>query len=319
MEFAFELALCAALERPDRVVGRQHGGAVVAAGSRIVDICIVEPGPEFDDRTAITEETIPAPVIEAEIGPGEAVPAKEALDATVDRRAQLVETACEVGYLTRERRGGTQLLRATTRYPDDWFGRLVAVENKPDLDRPGDLEAQLRFDAALGLFDAVVLATESYVTRAHLNRLPDTVGVWRFDPDTGDRTVIREATTIDPETLGVEIRDEKPLRTDIAVVGARAKHRRRRRIAERVYGHGWRPTPPDCSHVSLTRDGRPFCEAFDRVINPGDDCPDCRAHTPAEPPDLDREALRDTRTAWQPDPAGTATQQSGLTRFSTDE
>lgn len=319
MEFAFELALCAALEQSDRVVGRQHGGAVIAAGSRIVDVCILEPGPAFEDRTAITAETIPAPVIEADIGPGEATPAQEVFDTRLDRRTQIIERACEVGYLTCERRGGKQLLRATTRYPDDWFGRLVAIENKPDLNRPGDLEAQLQFDAALGLFDAVVLATETYVTRAHLNRIPEIVGVWRFDPDTGDRTVIREAATIDPERPGVEIQEEHPLRTDIAVVGPRAKHRRRRRIAERVYGQGWRPTPPDCSHLRLTGDGRPFCEAFDRVINPGDDCPDCQAKIPGDSPDLDRETLRANRTAWHPDPDGTATRQSGLTQFSTDE
>ncbi len=140
MEYAFELALCAALEQSERVVSRQHGGAVVAAGSRIVDICLLEPGPEFNDRAAITDQTIPALAIEADIGPGEAIPAREAFDIRPDRRADIVERACEVGYLTRERRGGTTIVRATTRYPDEWFGRLVAIENKPDLDRAGDLQ-----------------------------------------------------------------------------------------------------------------------------------------------------------------------------------
>ncbi|ERH04294.1 MAG: hypothetical protein J07HR59_01425 [Halorubrum sp. J07HR59] len=200
MEYAFELALCAALEQSERVVSRQHGGAVVAAGSRIVDICLLEPGPEFNDRAAITDQTIPALAIEADIGPGEAIPAREAFDIRPDRRADIVERACEVGYLTRERRGGTTIVRATTRYPDEWFGRLVAIENKPDLDRAGDLQSQLRFDDTLGLFDAVVLATESYVTRAHLNRIPDRVGVWRFDPDTGERDVIRQAVPRNPAT-----------------------------------------------------------------------------------------------------------------------
>ena len=318
MEYAFELALCATLEQSERVVSRQHGGAVVAAGSRIVDICLLEPGPEFDDRAAITDQTIPAPAIEADIGPGEAIPAREAFDIRPDRRADIVERACEVGYLTRERRGGTPLVRATTRYPDDWFGRLVAIENKPDLDRAGDLQSQLRFDDALGLFDAVVLATESYVTRAHLNRIPDRVGVWRFDPDTGERDVIRQAVPRKPDTRGVEIRDEQPLQTDIAIVSGEAKRRRRRRVAEQVYGKGWRPAPPACSHAHLTKDGRPFCEAFDRVVDPGSDCPDCEARRPADPPDDDHRQLRATRTAWRPNPTGTATQQSGLGQFSSD-
>ncbi len=318
MEYAFELALCATLEQSERVVSRQHGGAVVAAGSRIVDICLLEPGPEFDDRAAITDQTIPAPAIEADIGPGEAIPAREAFDIRPDRRADIVERACEVGYLTRERRGGTPLVRATTRYPDDWFGRLVAIENKPDLDRAGDLQSQLRFDDTLGLFDAVVLATESYVTRAHLNRIPDRVGVWRFDPDTGERDVIRQAVPRKPNTRGVEIRDEQPLQTDIAIVSGEAKRRRRRRIAERVYGQGWRPTPPACSRVHLTEDGRPFCEAFDRVVDPGSDCPGCEARRPADPPDNDHRQLRANRTAWRPNPTGTATQQSGLGQFSSD-
>jgi hypothetical protein len=257
MEYAFELALCATLEQSERVVSRQHGGAVVAAGSRIVDICLLEPGPEFDDRAAITDQTIPAPAIEADIGPGEAIPAREAFDIRPDRRADIVERACEVGYLTRERRGGTPLVRATTRYPDDWFGRLVAIENKPDLDRAGDLQSQLRFDDTLGLFDAVVLATESYVTRAHLNRIPDRVGVWRFDPDTGERDVIRQAVPRKPNTRGVEIRDEQPLQTDIAIVSGEAKRRRRRRIAERCMARdGDQRRQPALMRISPRMDGR---------------------------------------------------------------
>ncbi|MDZ5812945.1 DUF5787 family protein [Halorubrum sp. AD140] len=317
MEFRFELALCAALESADRVVARQLGSGVTAPGGRIVDVCVLESGPGFDRRATITPERIPAPAIEAAVGPGEAVPVADAFDLPPDRAAAVVERAVEVGYLERERRDGRPVVRATARYPDDWVGSLTAIENKPDLGTPGDLAAQLRYDVALGLFDEVVLATASYVTRAHLNRVPDAVGVWRFDPETGEREVVREPTPLSPDAPGVEIRAEGSLRTDVALVYPDAKARKRRRIAERAYGKGWRPSPPTCANAASTADGRPFCERFDRVVDPGRECgAGCDAHDPADPPELDRDRLRDERTAWVADPDGAGPRrQSGLSRF----
>lgn len=317
MEYRFELALCAAVESPDRVVARQLGAAVAAPGARVVDVCLLEPGPGFDDRAAITAETIPPAAVEAPVGPGTAVPVRDAFDANPERAAGIVDAAVETGYLERERRDGVDCVRATARYPDDWVGALTAVENKPDLGRPGDLEAQLRFDVALGLFDAVVLATASYVTRAHLNRIPEPVGVWRFDPETGEREVVREATPLDPAAPGVEIREEHPLRTDVALVDPAAKARKRRRIAERAYGKGWRPDPPACARAAVTADGRPRCEHFDRVVHPGSECGEgCPAFAAGDGPDADRAALRDARSAWVADPdGGGPRRQAGLGRF----
>jgi len=317
MEFRFELALCAALEAPDRVVARQLGAGIENPGGRIVDVCVLTPGPEFDRRAAITPDRIPAPAIEAAVGPGEAVPLGAAFDLPPDRAEAVAERAAEVGYLERERRDGRPVVRATARYPDDWVGSLTAIENKPDLGTPGDLAAQLRYDAALGLFDEVVLATASYVTRAHLNRIPESVGVWRFDPDTGERDVVREPTPLDPDAPGVEIREERGLRTDVALVDPAAKTRKRRRMAERAYGKGWRPDPPSCAHATATDDGRPYCERFDRVVDPGRDCgATCDAREPADPPETGRRRLRDERTAWTADPAGDGPRrQSGLSRY----
>ena len=316
MEYRFELALCAALESPDRVVARQLGAGVETPGGRIVDVCALTPGPGFDRRAAITPDRIPAPAIEAAVGPGEAVRLGEAFDLPPDRAEAVAEHAAAVGYLERERRDGRPVVRATARYPDDWVGSLTAIENKPDLATPGDLAAQLRYDVALGLFDAVVLATASYVTRAHLNRLPEPVGVWRFDPDSGEREIVREPTPLAPDAPGVEIREERGLRTDVALVDAAAKMRKRRRLAERAYGKGWRPTPPACAHATTTDDGRPYCEQFGRVVDPGRDCgATCDARDPAEPPDTERERLRDERTAWVADPDGGPRRQSGLSRF----
>ncbi|WP_435075090.1 DUF5787 family protein [Halorubrum sp. HHNYT27] len=317
MEFRFELALCAALESPDSVIARQLGAGVTNPGGRIVDVCVLEPGPGFDRRAAITPEQIPAPAIEAAVGPGEAVPVATAFDLPPDRAAAVVERAVDIGYLERERRSGRPVVRATARYPDDWVGSLTAIENKPDLGTPGDLAAQLRFDAALGLFDEAILATESYVTRAHLNRIPDAIGVWRFDPETGEREVVREPTPLAPDAPGVEICEERSLRTDVALVDPAAKARKRRRIAERAYGKGWRPSPPACAHATGTADGRPYCDRFDRVVDPGRDCgAGCDAYAPADPPALGRDALRDDRTAWKATPDGDGPRrQSGLSRF----
>ncbi|MFW5977826.1 MAG: DUF5787 family protein, partial [Halohasta sp.] len=191
MEFRFEVALCSWLEtHTDWLVARQLGGAVASPGSRIVDVCGVEPGPEFDQRTRITSREIPSLAVESDAGAGEAVYWRDAFDCHPERARSVIDRAVDCGFFEVERRNGRQYVRQTTRYPD-WVGRLIGIENKPDLSKPGDLDRQLRIDVSLGLFDEVILATESYVTRAHLNRLPEAVGVWRFDPDARELTVIR--------------------------------------------------------------------------------------------------------------------------------
>ena len=320
MEFAFELALCARLEREtDWVLARQLGGAVAAPGSRVVDVVGVVPGPGFDDRARITDRAIPGPAIESDAGVGEALPVVEAVDARPERARDVADAAVDRGFLAEERRGGTRYVRKATRYPGDWVDELVAIENKPDLGRPGDLRRQLRLDVGLALFDRVVLATESHVTGAHLNRLPESVGVWRFDPETGEREVVREATTLDADGPGVELLAEHPGRTDVAPVSAAEKARKRRRVAERAYGKGWRTYGfPACARCSATAEGRPRCGYFDRVVNPVGDCgEDCPGWEPDEraATDADGEALRAERTPWRRDPPGIARRQAGLDRF----
>ncbi|WP_096389902.1 DUF5787 family protein [Halopenitus persicus] len=315
-EFRFELALCAALEDPDRVVARQLGGAVARPGARIVDVCVLEPGPAFADRASITPASIPDAALEADVGPGTAVPVADAFDLPPERARSVVETAVEIGYLERERRSGRDRVRATARYPDDWVGELVAIENNPDLGRPGDLRSQLRFDVELGLFDRVWLATASHVTRAHLNRIPEAVGVQRVDPETGGREVVRDPEVLPVERPGIEVVAEEGLRTDVEVVSPAAKARKRRRIAERAYGKGWRPDPPGCAHASTTADGGPYCDRFDRVVDPGRDCGEgCAAHEPADPPETDHETLRAANSAWVAEPDGAPRRQAGLDRF----
>jgi hypothetical protein len=317
-EFAFELALCAHLEaETDWLPARQLGAAVAEPGGRIVDVCAVVPGPAFDDRAAITASEIPVRAIKSDVGVGTARRPRAAVDGHPEAVRRATDRAVEVGFFEAERRGGQRHVRQAVRYPDGWFERLVGIENKPDLGAPGDLRRQLRTDVSLGLFDEVVLATESYVTRAHLNRLPDAVGVWRFDPETDERTVVREATALPVDSPGIELVAERTDRTDVAVVAPGEKARARRRVAERAYGKGWRPDAfPACDHATATPDGRPRCERFGRVVNPASDCgADCPAREAADPPAVDVAALRESRSRWIADPPGVVRRQAGIDRF----
>ncbi|MFB6304623.1 MAG: DUF5787 family protein [Haloferacaceae archaeon] len=317
-EFAFELALCARLEATtDWLPARQLGGGVAAPGGRVVDVAAVVPGPSFDDRAAIADSALPFPVLEGPVGVGEAVPAADAVDRSPERRREVIDRAVDLGLLERDRRGGRTTVRQTARYPEDWFDRLVAVENKPDLGRPGDLERQLRHDVSLALFDEVILATASHVTGAHLNRIPDEAGVWRVDPATGEREVVRDPTPLPVEDPGVEPVEWGTRRTDVAIVDPAEKARVRRRVAERAYGKGWRTYDlPPCARIDPTDDGRPRCGHFGRVVDPATDCgPDCPGFERADPPDVDPDALRDARTPWVADPSGVADRQAGLDRF----
>ena len=321
-EFPFELSLCAHLESTEEaVVGRQLGASV--GGTRVVDVALVYPGAGFTERAAITAETIPPAAIEAEVGVGEARPLCEAFPDTSRRWArEAVEESVEVGFFERERRGGREYVRQTVRYPD-WFDRVVGVENKPDLARPGDLELQLRKDVSLGLFDEVVLATASHVTGAHLNRIPREVGVWRFDPRTGERRVVREPTKLDSEGPGIDVLDTFPARTDVRPVTGAEKARQRRRLAERAYGKGWRVSAeafPDCARCAVgERFGAgalPECAWKGRLVDPARECgPACPEYERADPPDADVAEARARNSLWEPDPAGRVRRQAGLDRF----
>jgi hypothetical protein len=323
-EYPFELAVCARLERDrDAVVARQLGGGVEAPGNRVVDVVVVEPGPEFDDRARLTDRAIPVSAVESDVGPGRARPPARAFDTSAEHARRVADRTVEVGFFERERRGRRELVRQVARYPD-WFDRLVAVENKPDLGEPGDLRTQLRKDVSLGLFDAVVLTTGSHVTGAHLNRIPEAVGVWRIDADDGGETasveVLREPEALAVGEPGVELLAEHPGRTEVAVVDADAKARARRRVAERAYGKGWRPAElPGCTEADAGGaagvETLPYCDWKDRLVDPANCGPDCPGYDPGEPPATDPDGERAERSPWVRDPEGVASEQVGLDRF----
>jgi hypothetical protein len=316
-EFAFEMALAARLESEGRLVARQLGTGT--RGRRVVDAVVVEPGPAFEARTRITDRTIPDAAIGADVGTGRARFRRDCLrEYSPEYADEVIERAVEIGFFERERRAGREYLRQTTRYPAGWFSRLVGVENKPDLSSPGDLTTQLRKDVSLGTLDAVVLATESYVTRAHLNRIPAPVGVWRVDGATGEYVVVREPTPLASDESGVEIVETTPTRADVRVVSAPEKARVRRRVAERAYGKGWRVAFPDCPHVEERAvagvGGVPYCTRAGRIVGGPDPCSCERGDGRTREVDLD--AHRDRHSPWVRDPTGVARRQSGLDRFS---
>lgn len=325
-EFAFELSLCAHLEATtESIVARQLGGGVAAPGKRVLDTVLVEPGPAFEARAAITPETIPDPAIESDAGPGRFRDRRQLFDLSPRHSKSLVERAVDIGFFERDRRDGREHVRQVARYPDDWFDRIRAIENKPDLGRPGALETQLRTDVSLGLVDEVVLATESYVTGAHLNRLPEEVGVWRIDPDavgTGDPVeVVREPTPLPTDETGIELLERHAGRVDVTTVTSDEKTSARRRLAERAYGKGWRPDAfPECANAGAASLGEcggvPHCSWFDRVVDAATECgPDCPGYEPAGPPEVDVDAERAETSPWVRDPEGKQRRQAGLDRF----
>ncbi|MFW5922156.1 MAG: DUF5787 family protein [Halodesulfurarchaeum sp.] len=332
-EYDFELRLAALLERDglpgslgsveSGILARQLGTSVVGAGSRILDLIAVGPGPAFDDRIALTGATIPPLAVESSIPAGTARPVTAAIDAPPEVARRVAERAAEIGFFELARRDGQLIARQVARYPD-WFSTLVGIENKPDLGTPGDLAAQLRRDVSLQVLDYVVLATASHVTRAHRHRLPDPVGIWRVDPAAPAVEVIREPKPLSPADPSVEIRAEQPGQFDVAHVTAREKARQRRRIAERAYGKGWRPeTVPGCENLTPERvagtDGLPGCSWAGRLVEPSAECgADCPGFEPGPEPEVDPVSERARRTPWEPDPPGLARRQAFLDRFRED-
>ncbi|MEE6209632.1 DUF5787 family protein [Salarchaeum sp. III] len=321
-EFAFELQLCAHLESREDVVSRQLGASVHGTGNRILDVVTVAPGPQFDERVALTPDEIPPGVLNADVGVGRWRRVSAAFDGPPERANRLAEAGADAGFLELDRKSGQRVVRQVARYPESWFGRLVGIENKPDLGTPGDLDFQLRHDAALGLVDEVVLATESYVTRAHLNRIPPEVGVWRVDFERDDPIeVVREPTPLDPSAPGVELLEERGLETRVAFASPGEKAEKRRRLAERAFGKGWRTYDlPACAESELGAEAGaetlPHCAFKRRLVDAASECgPDCPGYQSGDAPDADLDGERAARTAWTPD-AGEKRTQTGLDRFS---
>jgi hypothetical protein len=168
-------------------------------------------------------------------------------------------------------------------YPD-WVERIVAVENKPDLDRSAAdrLADQLDHDVETALADEAWLATETTGQRvepALLRELPVEAGILATDFSAG---VDADAADVawHPSDLAPGEGERRDTETETL----------RLEIAERAYGKGWRSfhetMRPDCRHFGLRREGRalvPHCAAKGKTPTARECSGSCAEFSP-EPP-----------------------------------
>ena len=270
-EFTFELQVCRWAElawhptdgRRPVVVARQLG-----TSQRRWDTVVIEVDPAaFPARRAFGERGLDRDVLRVlQHAPAEFAWYRDALpDPGFPWRYVRAAVHRAAGRdLVAKRRGDNDRVefRRVRPYPD-WIERVIAIENKPDLDasaadRLGD---QLAHDVSSGLLDEAWIATDAGIgARALLSEFPPEAGVLAFDfadgvhRDAAD--VLWHPTTLDPDPP-VAGPSEAP----------DANPTRREELAERAYGDGWRPadtTRPDCRAFELRRAGRallPYCTA----------------------------------------------------------
>jgi len=196
-----------------------------------------------------------------------------------------VHRAAARGAVEKRRDGNRIEIRRTAPYPD-WVDRIVAIENKPDLDASAAdaLADQLRRDVDRALADEVWLgtaATGGRIERALLEDFPVEAGVLAFDFAGGV-----DAGSAGVEWLPASLRGPGAGTGDAATGDAA----RRLELAERAFGRGWRSyldtMRPDCRSFRLRRDGRalvPRCAAKGREQTAAECAGDCPEFEP-EPP-----------------------------------
>ena len=304
-EFVFELAVCQWAERawtPQRagdtvVVARQLG-----TKRRRWDTIVLECDPDaLRQRAAFGPDAFDTDLLHVlRSAPAEwtyyrdALPepgypwryVREAIHAAADRDA-----------LETRKRGNRIEIRRRAPYPD-WLRRIVAIENKPDLDASAarDLVPQLQRDVALGLADEVWVATAATgeaVEPVLLTDMPAEAGVLTVDAGAGTAERVWEPRTLstdDPGTRILERPDDGASAARFEYTDTDWKREKRLAIAERAYERGWRAYAstmrPDCRHFGLDRADSgvfPYCEAKECRPTQGE----CRGSCPAfepEPP-----------------------------------
>jgi hypothetical protein len=207
-----------------------------------------------------------------------------------------IHEAADRDAIETRREGNRIQIRRVRPYPD-WVERVIAIENKPDLDARAArvLRPQIEHDVALGLADEVWIATRSTGERvepALLEDVPVEAGVLILSPHAervnGER-VDGEGADSDsraevawrPRTLATDESGTRILeRPDGGAADASAarfeyvdpeeKQTRRLAIAERAFERGWRSyhdhMRTDCRSFELRRSGDvvlPWCDAKD--------------------------------------------------------
>lgn len=197
------------------------------------------------------------------------------------------------------RKNGRRIeIRRVAPYPG-WVNRIVAIENKPDLDASAAraLQGQLERDVAIGLADEVWLATEATgepVEPALLERVPVEVGILALDDSGVD--VLWQPRTLETDQPGTRIVD-RPGKggydnsaAKFEYMSGEEKATKRLEIAERAYERGWRSyieaMRPDCRQFGITREGDaylPTCRAKGREQTANECRQTCPSFEP-EPP-----------------------------------
>lgn len=339
MEFGFELAVCGWAERHWPPTDTRAGPVVVArqlgTRHRRWDTVVVKCDPAgLAERARFGADPLDSDLLGVvRHAPAEwawyraALPEPEYpwryVRAAVNR-------AAERGLVERRTRGGRVELRRRWPYPD-WVERVVAIENKPDLDASAarDLARQLQQDVALALADEVWVGTRpDQETAALLADGPVEAGILTVDPtDRGSSAarVVWQPRSLPAAETGTRILDRpgddaSAWRFEYADPGWKAD--KRLEIAERAYGRGWRSyidsMRQDCRGFELhpeTAVARPFCAAKGRHQTSREcsgDCPEFEPEPPAwrqrgwpiegGPGSAVRELLDDQRARHRPDP-----------------
>ena len=311
-EFGFELRVCAWAERNWPPVGAagEDATALVArqlgTKRRRWDTVVVETTEAgLDARAPFGEDRLDSDLLHvARNAPASWTYYREALpDPGYPWRyvREAVHRAADRGFVETRKDGNRIELRRRYRYPE-WVDRIVAIENKPDLDASAArvLAEQLEHDVALGLADEVWLATEATreeVEPALLEAMPVEVGIlavsegpegWRAEPVWNPRSlsVSEPGTRILDRPEGDEY-DASAARFEYA--DPDWKRRKRLEIAERAYERGWRSYAdtmrPDCRHFEVAEPTGPFprCAAKGREQTAAECSARCRSFEP-EPP-----------------------------------
>lgn len=196
---------------------------------------------------------------------------------------EAIHRADERGVLETRRNGNRIEIRRVAPYPD-WLRRVVAVENKPDLDASAAraLSDQLEHDVETALADEVWVATGATgaaVEPALLEDVPVEVGILAFDFADG----------VSPSVGRIEWYPSALSPDETAGRGAE-RAERRLELAERAFGRGWRSyhstMRPDCRHYRLGRAGAalvPECGAKSRRQTAAECSGNCPEFSP-EPP-----------------------------------
>ncbi|KTG10208.1 hypothetical protein AUR64_11525 [Haloprofundus marisrubri] len=272
-EFVFELLTCRWAERAWPPESERESALVVArqlgTKKRRWDTVVVEADPEaLAARAAFGDDELDSDLLHiVRHAPADWAWYRDALPHPgYPWRYVLaaIHRAAARGVVEKRRTGRRIEIRRVAPYPD-WVRRIVAVENKPDLDASAAraLSGQLEHDVETALADEVWLATAATgntVEPALLENIPVDVGILALDFSDG---VVSDAGDVAwyPSSLSSDAKEgESEADTD--------RTETRLRLAERAYGRGWRSyhetMRPDCRHFELRREGDallPWCAA----------------------------------------------------------